>query len=75
MCVCVCVCVKAMRFDIPKPIATKLYTHTKRFAGKRFEARFEKLDLSEGPLFVAIISSCCTALPWRLARLLRTMVQ
>ena len=68
--VCLSVCVKAMRFDIPKPIATKLYTHTKRFAGKRFEARFDKLDLSEEPLFVAIIfillyraamASCSTA--------------
>ena len=24
-----CVCVKAMRFNIPAPIATKLHTHTK----------------------------------------------
>ena len=30
---CVCVCVKAMRFDIPAPIATKLHTPTKDLLG------------------------------------------
>ena len=30
---CVCVCVKAMRFDIHEPIATKLYTRTKDLLG------------------------------------------
>ena len=33
VCVCVCVCVKAMRFDIPEPIATKLHTRTKYLPG------------------------------------------
>ena len=33
MCVCVCVCVKAMRFDIPAPIATELHTRTKDLPG------------------------------------------
>ena len=75
VCVCVCVCVKAMHFDIPEPIATKLYTHTKDLPGNVLKPRFDKLDLSEGPLLVAIISSWSTAPPWRLAPLLRTMVQ
>ena len=32
--VCLCVCLKAMRFDIPAPIATKLHTRTKELPGK-----------------------------------------
>ena len=31
---CLCVCVKAMHFDIPEPIATKLHTRTKDLPGK-----------------------------------------
>ena len=31
---CLCVCVKAMRFNIPAPIATKLHTRTKYLPGK-----------------------------------------
>ena len=31
--VCVCECVKAIRFDIPERIATKLYTRTKDLPG------------------------------------------
>ena len=34
MCVCVCVCIKAKRFDISAPIATKLPTHTKNLQEK-----------------------------------------
>ena len=38
MCVCLSVylsvCLKAMRFDILAPIATKLHTRTKDFPGK-----------------------------------------
>ena len=34
LCVCLSVCLKAMRFDILAPIATKLHTRTKDFPGK-----------------------------------------
>ena len=36
VCVCVClsVCLKAMHFDIPALIATKLHTRTKDLPGK-----------------------------------------
>ena len=34
VCVSVCVCVKAMRFDIPAPIATELHTRTEDSPGK-----------------------------------------
>ena len=37
VCVSVGVCVKAMRFDIPAPIATKLHTHTKDLPRKVFK--------------------------------------
>ena len=36
--VCLSVCVKAMRFDIREPIATKLYTRTKDLPGNVLKA-------------------------------------
>ena len=63
--VCLSVCLKAMRFDILAPIATKLHTRTKYFRGRFLSqcrsARLIERALSEGPLFVAAMAFSTTA--------------
>ena len=62
---CLCVCLKATRFNIPAPIATKLHTRTKDLPGKVLKpmltARLIRRVLSKGRLFIAATASCMIA--------------